>query len=185
MGKVTSAGIIISLVAGLVVGYFLLPMLFPINAAGQSGTIRQTKFLFEDSDAYLDETNTDWRTVPNTSLSIVTSGNSYLIIRFDTEYLHNLIAGHTDDSKYEFNFTLNGQTLRVKQLALTASGPLTIVGSMTMEYATGVLPANTYNISVNWRSGYDGPTTASEITLRYSAVSFGHNRSLIVQEILI
>ncbi len=48
MGKGIAAGILIALVAGAAVGYFLLPMVFPIQAADE----RQTYFIISRTSSY-------------------------------------------------------------------------------------------------------------------------------------
>lgn len=186
MDKRMTVAIIIALVAGAALGYLLLPILVPSAADAQSGKLFQTQYKEFDSNAQCFDWETSWKLVTNTTLSITTQGSSYLLIQFNTMYMHFIDSTHDEESQYALNLTVNNQTERLGMIGYYVEDPLgmmiRIYNSFILTAVTQPLPAGTYVIAVYWRSEVSNPTTVSSVTL-YLGSSFEYNRSLLIQEI--
>jgi hypothetical protein len=186
MNKNMAAAIMIGLVIGAALGYLVLPILFPSVADGEAGKLLQTKYNEFDSNAQCFDWETSWKLVTNTTLSITTQGASYLLIQFNTMYMHFLDSTHDEFSQYTLNLTINNQTECLGMIGYYVEDPLGMIirlyDSFILTAVTNPLPAGTYTIAVYWRSEVSDPTTASSVTL-YLGTAFEYNRSLLVQEI--
>jgi len=181
LSKGLAAGILIAIVFGGLLG-FGLTYFFLMN---NSGKILQTEQLEVRTQAILVDSDTTPQMIPDMTISINTSGSSYLILRFTTMYIHTIYSGHDGASIYNINLTLNGETIIKGYIGYNTSSILSntieFFSSFTLEYTTDVLPAGTYTITVTWESLISGKYTDSQLI--FCSSFFNYSRYLIVQEI--
>ncbi len=179
MGKGAAAGVALALILGTLIGYFLIPMVFP---AGSQGQIIQTKFVQNDINTWRFNTHRTTLDLLGMSLNITTKGSSYLMIRFDSQYRLHIDSASTGEAKFEIAISVNGQFIKNGTIGIDTDpfGSFSYEDRnfITMLCITDPLPANTYNIKITARSICDAGALC---TLYFYSESY--NRTLLVQEI--
>ncbi len=184
LSKRIIAGFMVAIVLGGILGFGLAYVF--LNQPDYTGRILQTKFISKDSSAIIYNTTMTKQGVTDMFLTILTTGDSYLLIRFNSIAFHTMFDFFDGISSFVISLELNGISQRniILQYAGQSSNGLQLTDSITLEYVTTKLPANTYSINLTWYSVSNcradpGFPDASSLQLG----STQNSRTLLIQEI--
>lgn len=159
MGVTILASVLISLVLTTGVIYILNPYLFPKTP---SKGVLQTQTLSLTSDAKIFGSQTSAYTVVNqTQLTIVTSGGSFLDVRFTAQAYIGLDSGFSGSAEWWVAVFVNStsglagnRTVLVHFMYAGApvGFPRDVPTGLSIECVTSVLAKATYNVTVQWIS---------------------------------
>lgn len=175
-------GFVLSIVLGAALGYGLTWVLPPPDRG--SGSIVQTRFLSLNSNAQISDTNLVKQTVPETFLSITTTGNSYVVMEFSAHAWVYLEPGFINYLLIDICLELDGHAVanatinRFESIALSSYKETS--EHFHLRFVTGTLPAGTHVANVTWvsRNNANGNNIIS-----FSSMGINMTRTLMLQEI--
>ena len=163
--------------------YFVLPLLYPDMKDG--GTVQFAYEEFDDRAFILDDVDT-FELINQTTLSITTSGKSFLSLLYAMPAVFSIVDTMTGAIQIEIALTVSGAGNRTTKVAyyrqLSTPGSYSeIPADVTITYVTGELSAGTYTISVYWKSIW--PSSGANSLITNNPPNFDYARSLTVEEI--
>ncbi len=188
-GKIFLASVITSILILAPVTYFVLPVLYPSmkQDPGDQGILLQSKFVTFNTPAYIfDDETAGYILMPDTQTTITTEGNSSLVVLFTAVALVALSPTFTTRSSYNISLVIEGignvTTMVIYFDGSPATGTFRELSlDLTINLATGELPASTYNVSLQWFSTFDATGTNS-LSVNHDP-TFDYERTLWIQEI--
>ncbi len=124
--------------------------------------------------------------MPDTSVSITTSGSSYLYISFTAHSILHIANGYSGIVQFNITLVLNDVNYLITAGVEYYRGSsetyiLEFSDSIAMEYVTDTLAAGTYTIKVIWASKYDLGSGINQLIV--CSPNGNYSRTLLVQEI--
>ncbi|OLS29379.1 MAG: hypothetical protein HeimAB125_22650 [Candidatus Heimdallarchaeota archaeon AB_125] len=162
--------------------YFVLPLLYPNM---KSGVLIQSEYILFETEARIYDHELTFKMMDNTTWLIETQGSSSLNILFTTVVELVLNSAWREKAEVIIDVVVEGIGNKAILLGFHDDGPaLGAYRALTFDTAinfdTGIVAAGTYNISVYWRSTFDGIGTNS---FYIYDPSNNYQRSLLIQEI--
>ncbi len=183
--KVFIGSVLVSILILAPATYFLMPVLYPSISNDADVVLLQSEYILFETEARIIDNELISKMMDNTSWLIETQGSSSLNILFLAVGVMSLNSAWREKSEYIIDLVVEGVGNKAILHAFHDDGPAhgayrVITFDITINLDTGILAAGTYNISVNWRSTFDGIGTNS-----FYIYDPGNNyqRSLLIQEI--
>ncbi|TXT54191.1 MAG: hypothetical protein BAJALOKI2v1_800018 [Promethearchaeota archaeon] len=152
-----------------------------------SGRLLQTKQVNTNSPAQIFDSYTTKEQMPDMNIQITTAGNSFLWIRFNTEFFLSLSAGFTGRTNYNISISFQGKDVSSARIHAYFEDPGQVQEEtrietipIYLEYISDTLDAGTYEIKINWYSIWENIDSTTALTA--SGGSLTPVRTLIVQE---
>lgn len=168
-----------------ILGFFLMPLIFP--AIGANSIVIQSKYSEWGSEAYLwDDQTSIYSKMTDTEINITIKQNSQLSITFSAIALLSLDASFDIRNSYNVSLVIIGVVNHTYEIAYyDSSGALGAYRQLTFNlynnFVSQSLPSGTYTVAVYWKSTFDA---AGINSFSVSHVpTWNRTRSLWVQEI--
>ncbi len=184
MSRKSSVGLFIGAVlVSFALAYFLLPILQPTT-----GTIRQTKFVESRSLAYLLDSETTLKPIPEITTTMTVNDKSSLTAVLSSGITMTVDSAFSGIAFFEISIVIQGVGNRTAGIEYASTSVLnsTIKFAETfyIEYRTGPLAAGTYNVTAYWLSLAGATHTGSaQISMTTGTGVYNYTRTLVVQEI--
>ncbi|MHA1203169.1 MAG: hypothetical protein ACTSQ4_11710 [Candidatus Heimdallarchaeaceae archaeon] len=180
--KVFVGSVLVSILVLAPATFLLMPVIYPSMNAG---TVLQSEYYLFDSEARIYDYELSSVMMDSTSCLVETQGGSSLTILFTAVGVMSLNSAWREKSEYIVDVVVESVGNRAILHAFHDDGPAhgayrVITFDITINLDTGILTAGTYNVSVYWRSTFDGIGTNT-----FSIYDPGNDylRSLWIQEI--
>ncbi|MFW9852494.1 MAG: hypothetical protein ACFFDS_06105 [Candidatus Thorarchaeota archaeon] len=168
--KVFIGSVIVSILILAPATYFLMPVLYPNIKSDisddPSGVVLQSEYFVFDTLARIYDYELTYELMGTTSCLIQTQGNSSLSILFSAVAILTLNSAWREKAEYIVDLVVEGAGNRALLYGYYDDGPAygayrVFTFDISINFDTGILAAGTYNISVFWRSNFDGIGTNS------------------------
>ena len=162
MGKGITAGILVVLVVGMSIGYFLLPMVFPLHAEDS----RQTFFTDQSADPYK-HTSSLWHEIPNLTIDLTTQVGDILFLAFTCYWW---VGTDTSEPTYHsavFYFSVDGINVSTPVVSTVISNWTANFGEViAYRYVLSDLSPGSHNVTILVQisqNSFEGPFTAMHV----------------------
>ena len=146
-----------------------MPLYNPTGGSGSGGLLFQTSFTEQTTDTSI--TGTTFGTFGSLSVTITTSGNSNVVVQFQSS-----LSNNTNNQQVYARLQVDGVTKRSGGMAASGSGN---PGSVVLIYQMTGLSAGSHTFTIQWRASSSG----SIAQCRPVTVPDGESASLMLQEI--
>lgn len=194
------ASVLISVVVGAGLAFVALPAVYPSLQStstnqpsttptdNETGIVQTVEKKWQD-ESYIYDNNLNWQLMNKTQISFTIGNNSRILAQFSAPFLLSLDSSFTGMARFEVALVIEGvgntsvpiiyydnsaSTGNYRQLSFFP----------TLIFQTGILPAGTYNCTVQWKSSVDAPGANNLSVSHHNNVSAYHyDRWMLLQEI--
>lgn len=159
MFKKMAVGLVTTLIAGMALGYFFLPILFPLQAESS----RTTQFSVQNTDTF--SQTGSWQTIPNLNITFSTTAGDTVTITFTCQLYMDPSSTPTNLLS-TFCFAIDGSRLSSDyycNIAQNFQVDYTFALTVAYQYVLETPSAETHNVSVQAYCGGSYQYIQSEI----------------------